>query len=112
WPGNIRELKNVIEHMVITSMGDVIRAESLPTEIRGTQMQLAFQSGDLISGDSETLPDYRKAKRAIVAGFEKNYLKKLLDKNEWNISQSAREIKMHRSSFQRLMRKYGLRKQI
>jgi transcriptional regulator with GAF, ATPase, and Fis domain len=112
WPGNIRELKNVIEHMVITSMGDVIRAESLPTEIRGTQMQLAFQSGDLMASDSETMPDFRKAKRAIVAGFEKSYLKKLLDKNEWNISQSAREIKMHRSSFQRLMRKYGLRKQI
>jgi len=111
WPGNIRELKNVIEHMVITSRGDVIQAESLPTEIKGTQMELAFHSGDLVASDSETLPDFRRAKRAIVAGFEKNYLKKLLDKNEWNISQSAREIKMHRSSFQRLMRKYGLRKQ-
>jgi DNA-binding NtrC family response regulator len=112
WPGNIRELRNVIEHMVITSMGEVIRAESLPTEIRGIQMELAFHRGDFGAGDSEALPDYRKAKKAIVEGFEKNYLRELLDKNDWNISQSAREIKMHRSSFQRLMRKYGLRRQV
>ena len=112
WPGNIRELKNVIEHMVITSMDEVIRPESLPTEIRGTQMELAFHPGALMESDSESLPDYRRAKKAIIEGFEKSYLKKLLDNNDWNISQSAREIKMHRSSFQRLMRKYGLRRQV
>lgn len=110
WPGNIRELRNVIEHMVITSKDDVIRAESLPTEIRGIDMDMSFQASSLVESDSEILPNYRKAKKELIEGFEKNYVRKLLDKNQWNISQSAREIKMHRSSFQRLMRKYGLRK--
>jgi len=109
WPGNIRELKNVIEHMVVLSKGDVIGMHNLPTEIRGKDRDMSFRSNHLIQSDSETLPDYRKTKRTLIEGFERNYLKRLLEKNEWNISQSAREIKMHRSSFQRLVRKYGLR---
>ena len=109
WPGNIRELKNVIEHMVIMSKGDVIGMQNLPTEIRSIDKDVDFRSGDLIENDSEIMPDYRKTKRALIEGFERNYLKKLLEKNDWNISQSAREIKMHRSSFQRLARKHGLR---
>jgi len=109
WPGNIRELKNVIEHMVIMSKGNVIGMQNLPTEIRSIDKDVGFRSGDLIENDSEIMPDYRKTKRALIEGFERNYLKKLLEKNDWNISQSAREIKMHRSSFQRLARKHGLR---
>ena len=108
WPGNIRELKNVIEHMVITSKGDIIGMRNLPTEIRDIDKDVSFRSGHLIENDSEILPDYRKTKRDLIEGFERNYLKRLLEKNDWNISQSAREIKMHRSSFQRLVRKHGL----
>lgn len=109
WPGNIRELKNVIEHMVVLSKGDVIGMHDLPTEIRGNDSDTSFRSNHLIESDSEILPDYRKTKKDLIEGFERNYLKRLLGKNQWNISQSAREIKMHRSSFQRLVRKYGLR---
>ena len=109
WPGNIRELKNVIEHMVVLSKGDVIGMHDLPTEIRGNDRDVSFRSSHLMEEDSEILPDYRKTKRELIEGFERNYLKRLLEKNQWNISQSAREIKMHRSSFQRLVRKYGLR---
>jgi len=109
WLGNIRELKNVIEHMVIMSRGDVIGMQNLPTEIRSIDKDVGFRSGHLIESASEILPDYRKTKKEVIEGFERDYLKRLLEKNQWNISQSAREIKMHRSSFQRLARKYGLR---
>ena len=82
--------------------------QNLPTEIRDIDKDVSFRSGHLIENDSEILPDYRKTKRDLIEGFERNYLKRLLEKNDWNISQSAREIKMHRSSFQRLARKHGL----
>jgi len=109
WPGNIRELKNVIEHMVITSKGDRIGIHNLPREIRGNVRELNARTSFNVEDDSETLPDWRKAKQALIENFEKGYLQRLLEKNQWNISQSARDVKMHRSSFQRLMRKYGLR---
>lgn len=110
WPGNIRELRNVMEHMVITTRGDVIGVENLPTEIRGVDMGVSDVTKGPIGWETAQLPDYREAKREMIERFEKSYLKKLLEKNSWNVSQSARETKMHRSSFQRLMRKYGLRK--
>jgi DNA-binding NtrC family response regulator len=110
WPGNIREVRNVIEHMVIMSKGDVIRAESLPIEIRGADHGSIFRPDNSALNQSKAFPDFRKAKKALIENFEKDYLKKLLSKNAWNISQCARETKMHRSSFQRLMRKYGLQK--
>ncbi len=108
WPGNIRELKNVIEHMVITSKGNIIGMRNLPTEIRDIDKDVGYRSDHLVENDVEILPDYRKTKKELIEGFERNYLKRLLEKNDWNISQSAREIKMHRSSFQRLARKHGL----
>lgn len=95
--------------MVVLSKEDVIGMHDLPTEIRGNDRDMSFRSNHLIESDSEILPDYRKTKRDLIEGFERNYLKRLLEKNQWNISQSAREMKMHRSSFQRLVRKYGLR---
>jgi two-component system response regulator AtoC len=110
WPGNIRELRNVIEHMIITTKGDVISIESLPTEIRGTNVEVDPASYSTAAAHKEILPDFSSAKRELIACFEKDYLGKLLEKNSWNISQSAKEIKMHRSSFQRLMRKHGLRR--
>jgi two-component system response regulator AtoC len=110
WPGNIREVRNVIEHMMIISRGDVIRAKSLPIEIRGPDLETASSPGTASLDDLKGLPDFRKAKRAVIENFESDYLKKLLRKNDGNISQSARDVKMHRSSFQRLMRKYGMQR--
>ncbi len=108
WPGNIRELKNVMEHMIITSNTEVINLESLPAEIRGLGQGLVMPAYQGIPTESQRLPDFRKAKKELIETFEKDYLSKLLGKTDWNISKSAREIQMHRSSFQRLMRKYKL----
>ncbi|MBW1802048.1 MAG: sigma-54-dependent Fis family transcriptional regulator, partial [Deltaproteobacteria bacterium] len=109
WPGNIRELRNVIEHMVIVSRGEVIQEDSLPSEIRGMAQERILISDPFIDSVSDDLPDYRKTKRALIENFERTYLEKLLTRNNGNISQCARDTDMHRSSFQRLMRKYGLR---
>ncbi|MBW1862598.1 MAG: sigma-54-dependent Fis family transcriptional regulator [Deltaproteobacteria bacterium] len=109
WPGNIRELRNVIEHMMITTKDDVISVENLPGEIRLNKNKMDFQPG-LLKKDSNSLPDFRRAKKRIIEDFEKSYLTTILIRNEWNISQCAREIDMHRSSFQRLIKKYGLKR--
>jgi len=108
WPGNIRELRNIIEHLMILSKGDVIQEEILPSEIRESDHKGNLRPNRLPADGSEKLPDFRKTKKTVLEDFEKNYLRELLNRNKGNISKSARDLDMHRSSLQRLLRKYGL----
>jgi DNA-binding NtrC family response regulator len=105
WPGNVRELRNMIEHMIILTKGNAIEYESLPPYIRG--LNGPRQVLPVSIQDCEALPEFKEAKKELLANFEKRYLQKILQKNHGNISKSAKEMKMHRSSFQRLLRKYG-----
>ena len=111
WPGNIRELKNVMEHSVIICKGNVIQADDLPIENISAITKMRFQPDKIQNRTSKSnkFPDFRRAKKDLIERFEKEFLKSLLEKNHWNISQSAREIKMQRSSLQRLIRKHDLR---
>lgn len=111
WPGNIRELKNVIEHIVIICKRNVIQADDLPIENISMSKNMRFQPNKFLNHAAKPnkFPDFQRTKKDLVERFEKEYLKSLLKKNQWNISQSARAIKMQRSSLQRLIRKHGLR---
>jgi two-component system, NtrC family, response regulator AtoC len=111
WPGNIRELKNVMESMAITAKGNVITFNDLPKEIGGARREMDFDVPEPAGKGSVPWPDFRKAKKNVIDRFERAYVKALLERNEWNISQCAREIDMHRSSFQRLMRKCGFNRE-
>ena len=107
WPGNIRELKNVMENMVITAKGNVISVNDLPSEIRGMHRKMDSDAVEPLENGVVSLPDFREAKKEAIDRFERTFVEKLLEKNDWNVSQCARDIDMHRSSFQRLMRKCG-----
>jgi len=108
WPGNIRELRNVIEHIVIVCHNDIISVEDLPSEIRGVPHTAPIGIDGTIEDKQENLPDFRQAKKELMDRFEKGYLNIVLQRNDWNISACARELKMQRSSLQRLIRKHGL----
>jgi len=62
WPGNIRELRNLIESMVVLAPGSVIRAEDIPLDVRETSGRalLPVQSGDLsgalVAASEEGMP--------------------------------------------------------
>jgi DNA-binding NtrC family response regulator len=78
WPGNIRELENLIERVVATCEGEWITDDDLPLE---------FHVADLDHHDGEgSLLD-----RAL-ATFERNYLIKALERNTWNVTQTARYL--------------------
>ncbi|MDA8308783.1 MAG: sigma-54 dependent transcriptional regulator [Deltaproteobacteria bacterium] len=112
WPGNIRELRNIIEHMAITTDGPSITTKHLPVEIKGLQPGFGLpEANNGSSMEAETsLPDFKEAKKALIENFEKDYIRKLLEIHGGNVSRSAREIGTQRSSLQRLMRKYGIDK--
>jgi two-component system nitrogen regulation response regulator NtrX len=95
WPGNVRELRNIMERMVITSAGDVIGASDLPV-LCG---DVGAPSGDFLG--ASTYEEFRRAS-------EKAFLKKHLEANRYNISRTAEQLGMQRSSLYKKMSSLGI----
>ncbi|MGK0288614.1 MAG: two-component system nitrogen regulation response regulator NtrX [bacterium] len=86
WPGNIRELKNIVERMVIMVQGSSINIEHIPPVIR-----MAEQSMFQVSNFPNTFREARES-------FDKQFLEMMLKKNNWNISKTAECIHLERSN--------------
>jgi two-component system nitrogen regulation response regulator NtrX len=93
WPGNVRELKNVIERLVIMTPSNRIDAKNLfiPVEHEGPDY---FQY--------KTLKDARDS-------FEKDYITKKLEENNWNISRTAEILDVERSNLHRKIKAYEIK---
>jgi DNA-binding NtrC family response regulator len=97
WPGNARELLNVIHRAVLFSEGSQI----LP--------------GHVITSDAPpdtprppTPAGFREARGHAVAAFEKLYVEDLLRKHGGNVTRAAREAGKDRRAFGRLVKKYRI----
>ena len=104
WPGNIRELRNVLERTVVLCNGDEIRAADLPEEIRHGTREVISRDGMGTSFLAEA--DFREAKRQ----FEIAYFKRKLEEHRWNVSQTAAEVGLHRQSLQEKLRELGIQR--
>jgi transcriptional regulator with PAS, ATPase and Fis domain len=96
WPGNIRELRNVIERAIALTRSKDIRPEDLPEEI------LCRDHG------VECLPvgmTFKEAKKH----FQKEYLKGLLAQSKGNVTRAAQQAGMGRSTFQHLLKRYKIK---
>ncbi|MBA3270314.1 MAG: sigma-54-dependent Fis family transcriptional regulator [Acidobacteria bacterium] len=78
WPGNIRELENLIERMVATCDGDWITDDDLPLDFHVAELEHHTGEGSLLD-------------RAL-ATFERNYIIRALERNGWNVTQTARYL--------------------
>jgi two-component system, NtrC family, nitrogen regulation response regulator NtrX len=98
WPGNIRELKNLVERLAIMTPGMEILAADIPAHYsREEGLDSAFAS-------SLAAATIREAKES----FEKAYLAKKLQEYKWNISQTADAIGIERSNLHKKIKAYGL----
>lgn len=97
WKGNVRELKNLIERLIITTEVDIIEKKDLPEQIRG-EMQIY-------------LPDVKEIKsiKEFRDLAEKEFILSKLEANNWNISQTAREIDTPRSNLYKKLEQYGIK---
>lgn len=98
WPGNLRELRNVIERAVSVAEGKVIRAEHLPPEV----LRLSCDIGER-SGSSDGLLAEE------LARWEKSLLNRTIGLNQGSMSKASKILGISRSTLYEKCRKYGLR---
>lgn len=101
WPGNARELRNVVE-MGVRGAGGVSNLGAFLTLGR----MGVTESGEGL-GNMDDKP-FKVAKNQLVDHFERDYIIKLLERNNGNISRAAREAQIERAYLQRLVRKHEL----
>jgi DNA-binding NtrC family response regulator len=104
WPGNIRELENLIERAHILESSPVLSPESFPSEFFGSELS----SANVPLNPFLTLAETRN--RGVV-NIERRYLKQLLSSNKGKIKESAHEAGITTRQLHKLMRRYSLRKE-
>ena len=102
WPGNVRELENAIERSVVMARGDVILPGDLPPSVVDTAAPL------VLSNPLLDLP-FSEAKSKAVEQFESSYVHEMLKRAGGNVSEAARQSRMDRSNFRRIIRKHKIR---
>ena len=98
WPGNIRELKNLVERLMIMTPDEVIQAEGIPSPFnRSSRMKGGFE------------PDFMFGSLKEAKGeFEKAFIESKLREFKGNISQTAEAIGIERSNLHKKIKAYGL----
>ncbi len=99
WPGNIRELENLVRNLTCVYPGQVIAPSQLPL--------LEVANG--INGHANGNGSFKSMKTTIVAEFERQYLEDALAAADGNIARAARTAGKPRRAFFELMRKHGIR---
>jgi len=95
YPGNIRELQNIIEHAVVMARGDTIDVADLP---------IHELTEDAVESPLEIETSLKEAKHR----FEREFIKKALKANKGNISHTAQRIGLPRKNLQQKIKKYNI----
>jgi DNA-binding NtrC family response regulator len=103
WPGNMRELENILERAYILETGSLLSSGSFPgTLIIGSKIVQAVN-------ESHSLP-LSEARQIAIDEFERTYLENLLKKHRGRVNQSAREARITTRQLSRLATKHGVNK--
>lgn len=98
WPGNIRELRNVVERGLTMARGEEILPTDLPAAIRRADVNETRSQAARTSGTrAETVDD-----------AERDYLMSLLRENSGNVAKSARQAGISRQGLHKLLNKHGV----
>ena len=108
WPGNIRELENVVERCMIFAEDGEVGSQHLPTEIRDSDGEA---HPDLIAGIGPTPGEtgLKEAVREATLKLEREFISRALDQTGGNVTHTARLLKISRKSLQNKMKELGLR---
>ncbi|MDA2926109.1 sigma-54 dependent transcriptional regulator [Acidobacteria bacterium AH-259-G07] len=93
WPGNVREMQNVVERAVLVSNGPCIELEDLP---------------ESLVGSSPSGLSWKAVRQREALALEKPFLVDLLRRHQGNVSAAAEEAGMTRKMIYRMARKFGI----
>jgi two-component system nitrogen regulation response regulator NtrX len=97
WPGNIRELRNLIERLCILVPGDTITRADLPENLDFESESLTLESRNDASSLKEAKSD-----------FERAFILDKLQENQWNVSKTAEAIGIERSNLHRKLKSFNI----
>jgi transcriptional regulator with GAF, ATPase, and Fis domain len=104
FPGNIRELENIIERAVVLCKGNVLSSNNLPEQVKHFGIPGSAEPSNI-----KELNDLKKRLwREVVEPVEKSFVLRLLDVSGGNISAAARSGGLHRKQLQRILKRNSL----
>src|SRR5712692_1886542 len=114
WKGNVRELQNVVEHMVVlTRPGAEIQPEAIPVIDGPVPTEDADESASAMKdADNAIAEGYRAARERLLGRFERRFLQQLVTQAGGNVSRAARIARLNRTTLYRLMERYGLQRKL
>jgi transcriptional regulator with PAS, ATPase and Fis domain len=99
YPGNVRELENILRRAIILCEGVCIDIEHLPFDTQELKKAIPLN----------TISDsFVEAKQKVVENFEKEYLLQMLKESQGVIRKAAKKAGMYEANFRRKMKKYGI----
>jgi DNA-binding NtrC family response regulator len=104
WPGNIRELENLVERAYILESSSVLTPESFPGELFDPETTSVF----IPSSEHMTLA---MARQRGIEEIERKYIKDVLTRNKGRINESAGDAGISSRQLNKLMNRYGMRKE-
>ncbi len=107
YPGNVRELENMIERAVVLAESDIIRNEDL--ELWDSNDSSSYEMIEHIPLNAEELKEMKRHIRDhAIESLESVFVRNALERSNWNVTRAAEETGILRPNFQSMMKKLGI----
>jgi sigma-54 specific flagellar transcriptional regulator A len=101
WPGNIRELRNLVERLVVLQQEGTVDVDDLPARLHGRPMAAPMQPSIALSDDGISL-------NSAVTEFEKALILQSLEKAKWVKNKAAKLLHLNRTTLVEKIKRYQL----